>query len=195
MPIQTHASLLVRIRDSKDELAWGEFVRLYAPLLHAYAMKNRLQDADAADLAQDTLRLVLRAAPEFVYDPQRGSFRGWLFTVARNEIRKFVTRRRQIARGTGYSEVRDLLDEHPNPEPDEDDWDREYQLKPFHWAAKKVQVEFRERTWQAFWRTAVLQEGTDAVARELGITTGAIYIARSRVTARIRQEIQAAEGE
>ena len=193
--MQTRASLLVRIRDSRDELAWGEFVRLYAPLLHAYAMKNRLLDADAADLAQDTLRLVLRAAPEFVYDPQKGSFRGWLFTIARNEIRKFVTRKRQIARGTGDSEVRDLLDEHPNPEPDEGDWNREYQLKLFHWAAKKVQVEFREKSWQAFWRTVVLQEETDTVARDLGITTRAIYIARSRVTARIRQEIQAAEGE
>ena len=64
--MHTRASLLLRIRDPKDVLAWTEFVRLYAPLLHAYGMKHGLQDADAADLAQDTLRNVLRAAPEFV---------------------------------------------------------------------------------------------------------------------------------
>ena len=63
--MQTRASLLIRIRDPKDGLAWSEFVRLYAPLLHSYGMKNRLQDSDAADLTQDTLRLVFRAAPEF----------------------------------------------------------------------------------------------------------------------------------
>ena len=60
--MQTRASLLVRIRDSRAELAWGEVVRLYAPLLHAYAMKNRLQDADAAEVARhEGLPLRLRA--------------------------------------------------------------------------------------------------------------------------------------
>jgi len=48
--METRASLLLRIRDPKDGLAWSEFVRLYAPLLHSYGMKNRLQDSDAADL-------------------------------------------------------------------------------------------------------------------------------------------------
>jgi RNA polymerase sigma-70 factor (ECF subfamily) len=193
--MQTRASLLVRIRDPKDGLAWSEFVCLYTPLLHSYGMKNGLQDADAADLAQDTLRLVFRAAPGFVYDPGKGSFHGWLFTIARNGIRKFVTRRSHTARGTGDSEVRDLLEAQPNPEPDEDEWNREVQLNLFHWAAKRVQVEFRDKTWQAFWRTVVQNEEIDTVAQDLGLTTGALYIARSRVTARIRQEIQAAIGE
>lgn len=191
--MQTRVSLLVRIRDPKDSLAWSEFVQLYTPLLHSYGMKNGLQDADAADLAQDTIRLVLRAAPEFVYDQAKGSFHGWLFTIARNEIRKFVTRKNHVVRGTGDSEVRELLAEVPNPEPDEDEWNQEYQLKLFHWAARRVQVEFRETTWQAFWRTVVQQEEIETVARDVGISSGAIYIARSRVTARIRQEILAVE--
>ena len=193
--MQTRASLLVRIRDPKDGLAWSEFVRLYTPLLHSYGMKNGLQDADAADLAQDTLRLVFRAAPEFVYDPAKGSFHGWLFTIVRNQIRKFVTRKGHTARGTGDSNVRDLLESHPTPQPDEGEWDREYQLNLFHWAAKRVKVEFRDKTWQAFWRTVVQHEETDAVARDLGLSTGALYIARSRVTARIRQEIHSVEGD
>lgn len=52
--LETRASLLFRIRDPKDAQAWTQFVQLYAPLLHSYGMKNGLQDADAADLAQDT---------------------------------------------------------------------------------------------------------------------------------------------
>jgi RNA polymerase sigma factor (sigma-70 family) len=188
--MQTRASLLMRIRDPHDSRAWMEFVNLYAPLLHAYALKSRMQDADAADLAQDTLRLVLRAAPEFVYEPTRGSFRGWLFTIARNEIRKFVTRKRNRDRGSGDSEVRQMLAEHPVDEPTEQEWDREYQLHLFHWAAKRVKPEFKPSSWQAFWKTVVDHEPIETVAESLGISTGAVYIARSRVTARLRQEIE-----
>ncbi len=191
--MQTRASLLFRIRDPQDQLAWSEFVRLYAPLLHAYGMKNRLQDADAADLAQDTLRNVLRAAPEFVYEPAKGSFRGWLFTIARNEIRKIAGRRH--ARATGDSNVRAMLEEQPIVEPDESEWDREYRWNLFHWAALRVQPEFRINTWQAFWRTVVESEDIHVVARELAISVGAIYIARSRVTARIRHEVALVYGD
>ena len=191
----TRVSLLVRIRDPKDDQAWSEFVKLYTPLLHSYGMKNGLQDADAADLAQDTIRLVRRAAPGFVYDRSRGSFHGWLFTIARNEIRKFVTRKNEIGRGTGDSEVRELLAEYAIPELDEGEWSQEYQLNLFHWAARRVRSEFRETTWQAFWRTVVQQEEIETVARDVVMSPGAIYIARSRVTARIRKEIQAVEGD
>lgn len=193
--MQTRASLLMRIRDPQDSQSWTEFVQLYAPLLHSYAMKNRLQDADAADLAQDILRLVLRAAPEFVYEPARGSFRGWLFTVARNEIRKFTTRKANRNRGTGDSEVRDLLAEYPDEGSSEAEWDKEYQLHLFHWAAKRVQPEFREASWQAFWRTVVDGQEIDTVAKELNMSTGAVYIARSRITARIRQEVELVQGD
>lgn len=193
--LQTRVSLLLRIRDPHDGLAWGEFVRLYAPLLHAYGMNHGLQDADAADLAQDTLRNVLRAAPEFVYDPARGSFRGWLFAVARNEVRRFAHRRSRQVAGAGDSDVRAMLDEHPDREPDPVEWDHEYRLNLFRWAAERVRVEFRQNTWQAFWRTAVGGEEAGAVAAELGLTVGAVYIARSRVTARIRKEIETVEGD
>jgi RNA polymerase sigma-70 factor (ECF subfamily) len=190
--MQTRASLLLRIRDPKDVLAWAEFVRLYAPLLHTYGMKHGLQDADAADLAQDTLRNVLRAAPEFVYDPARGSFRGWLYTIARNEIRKAAARANGRA-VTGDSNVRQMLDAVPDPVIDRDEWDREYRLNLFHWAARRVRPEFREATWEAFWRTAVGGEEVAAVADDLGMTAGGVYIARSRVTTRIRQEIRLVE--
>jgi RNA polymerase sigma-70 factor (ECF subfamily) len=192
--MQTRASLLLRIRDPKDALAWAEFVRLYAPLLHAYGMRHGLQDADAADLAQDTLRNVLRAAPEFVYDPARGSFRGWLYTIARNEIRKAAAR--PVARAvTGDSDVRAMLDAVPDPQSDQEEWDREYRLNLFHWAARRVRPEFRAATWQAFWRTAVGGEDVTVVAGELGLSTGGVYVARSRVTTRIRQEIRSVEGD
>lgn len=192
--MQTRASLLFRIRDQQNGAAWAEFVHLYAPLLHSYGRKSGLQDADAADLAQDTLRLILRAAPEFVYDPSKGSFRGWLFTVARNEIRKFVTRKQQQGRGSGDTAVQQRLEAEPAAVA-EAEWEQDHQLALFRHAAARVEPEFREKSWQAFWRTLVLGEAIDTVARDLGLSTGAIYIARSRATSRIRQEIERLQGE
>lgn len=192
--LATRASLLLRIRDPQDRMAWGEFVGLYAPLIHSYGRRRGLQDSDAADLTQEVFCRVARSASGFEYDPARGSFRGWLFTVTLNEIRKLATRHARQAGGTGDSDVRQFLEQQPD-EREEEIWQRDYQWNLFQWAAEKVRGEFRESTWQAFWRTAVLTEDVDRVAQELGLTAGAVYIARSRVTSRIREEIQAVEGE
>src|SRR5687768_5078741 len=194
-PSVTRASLLVRIRDPQDRLAWGEFVQLYAPLIHAYSMRRGLQDADAADLVQDVMRIVTRSAGAFEYDRSRGSFRGWLLTVTRNELRKAIARRQKHPAGSGDTQMAGFLAEQPDERSDADQWDREYRWNRFHWAAERVKSEFREATWLAFWRTVVEGQSVETVAAALGITVGAVYIARSRVTARIRQEVAAADGE
>jgi RNA polymerase sigma-70 factor (ECF subfamily) len=185
--------LLRRIRDPNDRLAWGEFVRAYAPLIHAYGRRHGLQDSDAADLTQEVLHRVARASAAFEYDPAKGSFRGWLLAVTRNELRKLAARKARQASGAGDTNVLRLLEQQADAA-DEDAWQREYQWNLFQWAANKVRGEFREPTWQAFWRTAVLAHDIDQAARELGLSPGAVYVARSRVTARIRQEIEAVEG-
>src|SRR6201982_2616634 len=82
----TGASLLIRLRDPRDAAAWKEFVELYAPLVYGYARKQGLQDADAADLCQEVLGAVAGAVGRLEYDPQRGAFRNWLFTVVRNKL-------------------------------------------------------------------------------------------------------------
>ena len=190
----TSASLLLRIRDPRDLLAWREFVAVYAPLIHAYGRRRGLQDGDAADLTQEVFHRVARAAAAFEYDPAKGSFRGWLLAITRNELRKVAARQARQASGSGDTDVLRLLEQQADVS-DEDAWEREYRWNLFQWAANKVCVEFREATWQAFWRTAVLATGIDQVARDLGLSPGAVYVARSRVTARIRQEIEAVEGE
>src|SRR5205807_1625207 len=100
----TRLSLVVRLRDARDEGAWAQFVELYAPLVFGFARKHGLQDADAADLTQDVLQAVSGGVRRLDYDPQRGSFRGWLFTVARNKLRNFVAAQHRPGRGTGDRE-------------------------------------------------------------------------------------------
>src|SRR5438046_2590559 len=95
----TRASLLVRLRDADDGPAWTQFVELYAPLIYGFAKKSGLQDADAADVTQEVLRAVAGAARRLEYDPNRGTFRGWLFTICRRELCDHVHRLRRLGQG------------------------------------------------------------------------------------------------
>src|SRR3984893_2131903 len=97
----TRASLLVRLRDPRDESAWKEFVDLYAPLVYGYARKQGLQDADAADLSQEVLGAVAGAVGRLEYDPHRGAFRNWLFTVVRRKLSNWRAARGNRTPGSG----------------------------------------------------------------------------------------------
>jgi RNA polymerase sigma-70 factor (ECF subfamily) len=184
----TRLSLLARIRDVRDGTAWGEFVELYAPLVYRLARKKGLQDADAADVTQDVLRTVVARADRFRYDPERGSFRGWLFTVAYNRLRKFANARRRQGQGRGDT-GREVLDVQPARAEESALWEQEYRDRLLAWAAERVRAGFRESTWQAFWGTAVEGREPREVAVGLGISVGAVYIAKNRVLARIREVI------
>jgi RNA polymerase sigma-70 factor (ECF subfamily) len=190
-PSVTRASLLLKIRDPRDRIAWNDFLQLYAPLIHAYGMHRGLQDADAADLVQEVLRRVSRSMPSFEYDRKRGTFRGWLLTVTRNEIRKMAERKGRQAIGSGDTQMQGLLEQAEDAGQPDAEWDREYRWNTLLWAAERVKAEFRPNTWQAFWRTVIGGEEASQVAQELKMSLGAVYIARSRVTARIKQEIEA----
>src|SRR6476620_5005428 len=108
---RTRYSLLVRLKDHADADAWRTFIDGYAPAVFAFARRNGLQAADAGDLAQDVCKAVAAALPAFDYDPDRGRFRGWLFTVVRNQLK--MHRRSLARRGRGDGGM-DLLAEVPD---------------------------------------------------------------------------------
>lgn len=187
----TRPSLLVRIRDARDSRAWAQFVELYAPLVYGFARKHGLQDADAADLTQEVLRAVAAAVGRLDYDPQRGSFRGWLFTVVRNKLRNFLANRGRQPLASGDTAVQNRLKEEPAPEDDAEElWDLEYQRRLLAWAAAQVRGTIQDSTWQAFWLTAVEGKSGKEVAGRLGMTVAAVYLAKSRVMARLKEQIR-----
>ena len=185
----TRPSLLVRIRDAHDTEAWRQFVQLYGPVVYGYGRKRGLQDADAADLTQEVLRAVAGAVGRLDYDERRGSFRGWLFTLAHHKLHDLTARRRRNGRGGEDTGVQTLLDELPAREEDQALWDQEYERRLFARAAAQVRGDFQEATWQAFWLTAVDGRAVKDVAGQLGLTVAAVYLARSRVMARLRERI------
>jgi len=191
----THPSLLVRIRDARDKEAWRHFVSVYAPVVYGYLRRRGLQDADAADLTQDVLRAVAAAVGRLNYDPQRGSFCGWLFTLAHHRLHDHLARQRRQGRGSGETVAQQLLEAQPAREEDTALWTREYERRLFTWAAEQVRGGFHDSTWQAFWQTAVEGESAKVVAERLGMTVAAVYLAKSRVMARLRAQIRQVEGD
>lgn len=193
---QTRASLLLRIRDSCDAQAWRQFVDLYAPLIHGFARKHGLQDADAADLTQEVLGIVAGSIRKLEYDPERGAFRGWLFTIVRNRLRNFLTRRRPYEQGSGDSGVQDRLEEQPDSADGPDAaWEDEYQRQLFACAAKYVRARVHDWTWQAFWQTAVEGRSAQQVAERLNRKVAAVYLAKSRVMAQLKDYIRQLQDE
>lgn len=189
----TRASLLLRVRDPQDAAAWGEFVDLYAPLVYGYVRKQGLQDADAADLTQEVLGAVAGAVGRLDYDPARGAFRNWLFTVVRRKLANWRAAQRSRIRGSGDEAVHRLMEQCPDPTPTEAEWDAEWQERVFAWACAQVCRDVADTTWQAFWRTAIDDRPGKQVAEELGLSVAAVYRARSRVLARLKELVQSVQ--
>jgi len=190
----TRPSLLVCLRDPHDGRAWSQFVEIYSPLVYRFARRRGLQAADAADVTQDVFRAVARSIRQFEYDHGRGSFRGWLIAVTRSKLHDFFRKRTAAVEADGGTEARTLLEQHPSPEDEDAFVEQEHRRCLFDWAAAGIRHEFQPATWQAFWQTSVEGSGTQEVAASLGMTVGAVYIARSRVLARLKEKIQQVEG-
>jgi RNA polymerase sigma factor (sigma-70 family) len=191
----TRVSLLVRLRDPRDERAWGEFVEIYGPLLRQLARKRGFQEADAADLAQDVFRAVAGAIKRYDPDPAAGSFRGWLCTITRNLMVNLLAAQRRHPQGTGDTDMRQFLETRPAPDAEDSAlFDAEYRRRVLDWAAGRIRGEYSEAVWQAFWRAGVEGQPALEVAGSLGLTIGTVYQYKSRVVARLRREIERVEG-
>jgi RNA polymerase sigma-70 factor (ECF subfamily) len=185
----TRYTLIARLCDPEDSVAWGEFVAIYEPLIHRLGRIKGLQDADARDLAQEVFQAVARAIEG--WEPGRGSFRGWISRIARNLLVNFLTRRRYRSIGSGGTSLRDFLAAVPSADPSATAlFEAERERRLFEWAAEDIRGEFAPATWQAFWRTAVEGARPADVAAALGLSVGAVYIARSRVLSRLKGRVR-----
>jgi RNA polymerase sigma-70 factor (ECF subfamily) len=187
----TRRSLVLQLRNLDDQAAWAEFVDIYEPWLYRLARGKGLQDADARDLCQEVFRAVASAIERWDPDPAKGSFRGWLFRIARNLVVDFLAGQRRHPRGSGRTSVHEMLAARPAEDAVASaEFAAEFRRRAFDWAAGQVKNEFADSTWQAFWKTGVENRPVADVATELGMSPGAVYVARSRVLARLRGRVE-----
>lgn len=184
----TNHSLIGRVQELGDEASWAEFLGIYQPVVLRMARNRGLQDADAMDAMQQIFISVSRAIPQWKLDPDQPPFRAWLTTVARNAITKVLVRRPRDA-GAGSTSVLEMLNQVPSIENDTSEFDTEARREVFRWATAQIQNEFTETTWSVFWQTAVEGKSISEVSTSTGKTPGAIYVARFRVLARLKEKV------
>ena len=188
---ETSISLLDRARSS-DQQAWERLVKLYSPLVYAWCRSHGIQEADALNVGQEVFLSVAQKLNAFQRSNHRGSFRCWLYTITKHKIADYYRIRQTTPIGVG-GETSDKNWENmafnEAGGTDQSSLSVENEIL-YERALELLRTDFEEKTWQAFWRTSVDGIDVNEVADELQMTTNAIYLAKSHVKKRIREELQ-----
>ena len=182
---KTRQSLILQLKMSSDD-AWTEFLTVYEQAIFRFCRARGLQDADARDVTQEVFSALHARIGDWDARGDRGSFRAWLFRVARNIVVDKIRERSRRPAGNAEAILSDL------PQTTENAASAflfEYRSSLFHWAADQVSREVQESTWQCFWKTAVENQKANDVAESLSVSVGTVYTAKCRVVARIREKL------
>jgi len=185
-PSSIGSSLLEGVQ-AMDAGAWQRLVELYAPVIYGWCRQSAVQPHDAADVVQEVFRAVLTGVGQFRRDRPGESFRGWLWTITRNKIRDHARRRQRRPAAAGGSDAAEQLQQLPEPPPPAPTSRESDGL--VHRALTLIRAEFEEPTWRAFWQATVDGRPAAEIARELGMSKGAVRQAKYRVLRRLREEL------
>jgi RNA polymerase sigma-70 factor (ECF subfamily) len=185
----TSTSLLQRLRERPDARDWRRLDDLYRPFLLGFLRRQGLSDADADDLTQEILAVVVRELPAFEHNQRTGAFRAWLRAVAVHRMHDFFRSRKNRPLAAGGSDVAERLRQlEDSASALSGEWDREHDRHVVGRLLDAVAGEFQPSTWEAF-RSVMLQGLTPAeTAQRLGVSVNAVLLAKSRVLARLREE-------
>jgi len=180
----TPVSLLERLRKPDDHQAWSRFVKLYTPLLYHWAQRTGLHQSEDDDLVQEVFAHLVQEMPRFHYDRSK-SFRGWLHTVAINKWNGILRRRKLAVNSVEDGDLTDREAADPLAALEA----RDTQQFLYRHALELMQTDFPGNTSKACWEMVVAGKPAAQVAKELGMTVGAVHAARFRVLARLRTEL------
>jgi RNA polymerase sigma-70 factor (ECF subfamily) len=180
--------MLDRVK-ANDARGWERLVALYAPLVFHWCRRHDLQESDAADVAQEVFRAVLTHVGSFRKEKPTDTFRGWLRAIFHSKVHDLFRQRGREPAGAGGSDAQAFMAQRPGPivpeenDPEEAPAERELLSR----ALALLRGEFEERTWKAFWHTTVEGRAATDVAADLGMSSGAVRVAKCRVLHRLRE--------
>ena len=184
----TSTSLVARVR-AQDRFAWERFVKLYGPAVFQWCRRAGLSFHDAADVVQDVFAAVAAHIGDFQPQREHGSFRSWLWTITRNKVRDHHRRRLAHVPAQGGTAALEQVAQIPELLSDSAVQPDTGQAVVVQRALELLRAEFEQRTYQAFWRTAIEHRSAAEAAVELGMTNQAVRQAKYRVLCRLRQEL------
>jgi len=199
--LQTRRSLLSRLRDYEDKESWQTFFDRYWRLLYNVARRAGLDDVDAQDVVQDTVMAVAKEIPQFRYDPERGSFKQWLFRILRRRVadhfRKVYRQPADLGlspemlEGTGDADAIVMQDGVSLS----DAWDQEWERSILDAAIAHVRAAANPKHFQVFDYCVLKEWPVAKVASTLGMNAAQVYLARHRVSAAVKRAARHIEGE
>jgi RNA polymerase sigma-70 factor, ECF subfamily len=187
---ETWQSLLIRAQSGETN-AWKDLVDLYRPLILSWLNRQGVPPGDLEDLSQEVLLSVVKYLPGYQHSGQRGAFRSWLRTIVCSRTADYW---RTINAGTqaqGGSGATAALQEIADPDSELNrQWDEQHDRYVLNCLLDLMEEEFEPITLKAFRRLALDGASGAEAAQELGLSVAAVYMAKSRVLARIRQEAE-----
>ena len=185
----TSGTLIERVR-RQDQVAWRRMVRLYGPLVYYWCRHCELQAADLSDVFQEVFRSVAASIGNFRHGGEGQTFRGWLRTITRNKLNDHFRQHQRVPLAAGGSTANTRWQQFVDDEGEGDFVPMEDERRLLvQRALALLKTDFEERTWKAFWRTAVDGLPSAQVADELGMTPAAVRKSKSRVLQRLREEL------
>lgn len=190
---QTRRSLILRLQDWKDQRSWDEFYRTYWRLIYAVAIRAGLREHEAWDTVQETILTIAKQSRKGAYDPERGSFKMWLWNVTRWRINdQFRLREKDTAaphddapyHPEAVSNMPDV-----NGETFERIWEREWQENLVKAALERVKMKVSPRQFQIFDYNVLQGMKALEVRRKLGVSMAQVYLAKHRIGSLLRKEI------
>ena len=184
---KTHATLLRRLRDGSDPLAWDEFFGRYWSLIYGFARHRGCSQHTAEEIVQDVMLTVFEQKDLFHYDPARGRFRDWLGTLVRNTVaqRRRGPAERVRARG-GNSDLAPTEPQAREPTPD-DAWEAAFELTLLLALLDVVRREMNPRAYLAFELYTLHDLPGGKVAKYTGLSRNGVYRAHKRALSRLRE--------
>jgi RNA polymerase sigma-70 factor, ECF subfamily len=187
---ETRQSLLLRARTGEQD-AWKDLADLYRPLIIGWLNRQGVPAVDLEDLSQDVLLSVVKNLPTFEHSGHRGAFRAWLRTIVCSRTTDYWRAADASAPARGGSGATAALQQIADPDSDLNrQWDEEHDRYVLDCLLDLVEAEFEPATLRAFRRLALDGAKGAEVAGELRLTVAAVYVAKSRVLKRIRQEAE-----
>lgn len=189
---QTRRSLIARLQNWQDQRSWDEFYRTYWRLIYAVARQAGLRDDEAWDTVQETILSIAKQSRTGGYDPQKGSFKQWLWQQTKWRINDTLRRRTPDTAPPTASEhpttPNDLPDLHSNSF--EQIWEAEWQKNLIKAAMERVKMQINPIQFQIFDYCVLQGLNTLQVRKKLGVSLTQIYMARHRVKTLLRKEIE-----